>query len=568
MKTFLQQIFNKIEKLDNYTSSYIKYSHNIEIPALAYTNWAVHLAELEDYNAAIEKLETAILMSGQNPKPCIILGVIYAKIREYEKAEDILNLAIKKDFQNSYTYSVLSSVLVATGKYNEAEDILKKGLKLSPNNAELYLNYGILYTKLQKKFKAIEMLKKAKFLNPANFHSYFLLGVMYYETDQINESFCEFKQLENLDPNYKKLNYYLAICYKREKNYMAVLEYAQRAVEEDPDNPIVYVLLAQNYLNLNKTQECLNVYENAQKKNIGDFGFYLSWGIVLTKLQDIKNAKDKINKALSIKPENSDALYRMGVCLYKEGDNENAKKYYDKAIKSDSKNSLAYSDLGILYYDLQKYDEAISCFQRAINLSAENSHLYFYIANSHYKQNHIKRSIEYYEKTIEYYPRHIEAHINCAVSFLDINNTKDALRKIRSAYQIDRESTKVILIYALTCLKSGLFNDAAEKTDIILKKDPENKEAKLIKAHCLINLNKVHEAINLLCSIPEEEKSSVLFVYLNYLAYRTLVEEEPSNYNESMLNLYAAKLDELKSNNQSENKVSAYVNHTLNINKG
>ena len=47
-----------------------------------------------------------------------------------------------------------------------------------------------------------------------------------------------------------------------------------------------------------------------------------------------------------------------------------------------------------------------------------------------------------FPKTIEYYPRHIEAYINCAVNLLDLHNEKDALRKIRSAYQIDRENEK------------------------------------------------------------------------------------------------------------------------------
>ena len=115
---------------------------------------------------------------------------------------------------------------------------------------------------------------------------------------------------------------------------MAVMEYAQRAIEEEPDNPLLYVLLAQNYINLNKNDTCLKVYETAEKRGIGDFGFYLSWGMILTKLQNIKEAKEKISIALKFKENNSDALYRMGVCFYKEHDFENAKKYYNAALNA------------------------------------------------------------------------------------------------------------------------------------------------------------------------------------------------------------------------------------------
>lgn len=570
MKNFIRQILNKINKLDSYTSSYIKNSHNIEIPALAYNNWAIHLAEINDYNSAIEKLETAILMSNQNPKPCLTLGVLYARIKNYEKAEEILKIAISRDTQNTYAYSVFGSVLIAENKFQEAEEILKKGLKLSPYNAELYLNYGILLTKQQKSFKAIEMYKKAKMINPQNLHSYFLLGVTYFEANKISEAFCEFKQIENINPKYTKLNYYLALCYNKEQNYMAVLEYTQKALEEEPNNPIILVLLAQTYINLNNLEKALQTYEIANNNNINinDIKFYIAWATALIKGKKIEEAKNIINKALEINENDSEALHRMGRCLYEEKNYDEAKKYYEKSINSNKMNSLAYSDFGMLLYELNSYDEAISKLQQAINISAKSAYLYFYIANSHYKQGRIKKSAEFYEKTIDYYPRHTEAYINWTVSLLDLNDTKDALRKIRSAYQINKNSEKVLMVYALTCLKSGLYNEAIEKADTILKNNTECTFAKLIKSHCLINLNKIMEAINIMSSIPQEAQSNILFIYLNYIAYKILVEESPSNYNESMLNFYEKKFNELKPDNNAVNEVKAYLNQTLNINKG
>lgn len=568
MKNFIKQIFNKIEKLDKYTSLYVKSSHNIEIPAIAYTNWGIHLAEIKDFESAIDKLETAILMSNQNPKPCINLGIIYARLKEYDKAEMVLKKAVERDSQNAHTYSVLSSVLVAKDKYDEAEDAIKKGLKLAPCDSEIYLNYGILLAKQQKKHKAIEMFKKSKFFNPTNFHAYFLLGVMLFETDKIAEAFCEFKQLENLKPNYKNLNYYLALCYKKEMNYIAVTEYAQRALEEDPSNPSVHILLAQNYITMKKESEGLKIYNTALEKGIDDFELYLSWGISLLKINDINSAKEKLFKALERKENDSNALYRVGYCFHKEDDFENAEKYYKLSINADPQNSMAYADLGIIYYEKKNYEDAITSFLKAINISSKMSYLYFYVANCYYKQGRLKKSLDYYEKTIEYYPTHLEALINCTVNLLDMNNVKEALRKIRSAYQINRESEKVLLVYALTEFKSGLYNDTIEKIDILLSMYPENKEAKYIKAHALINLNKAQEALNILYSMSEEEKDNGLFVYLNYLAYKILVEVVPSNYNENMLNLYGKKLEEINIDNVSGNEVMTYLNKTLNINKG
>ena len=568
MKKFFLQIFNRINQLDKYTTSYLKHSHSIEIPTLAYTNWAMHLAEIKDFESAIKKLETAILMSNQNPKPCISLGVIYAKLKEYAKAETVLKQAIERDTQNSYTYAVLGSVLVAQDKFEEAEENLKKGLKLAPSDAELYLNYGILYAKQQKKIKAIDMFKKSKFFNPTNLHAYFLLGVMYFETEKIAEAFCEFKQLENLKPDYKNLNYYLALCYKKEMNYMAVMEYGQRALEEDPSNSSIHVLLAQNYITLKQENEGFDIYNNAVKKGIDDFEFFLSWGISLLKVNDIEGAKEKLTTALNKKENDTNALYRLGTCYYREQNYEKAEELYLKAIESDNQNAMALADLGITYYETKKYEEAISSFFKSINIATKNSYLYFYIANCYYKLGRLKKSIEYYEKTIEYYPAHTEALINACVNLLELDNIKEALRKIRNAYQINRDSEKILLLYAFTELKSGLFNDCIEKINLLLEKYPNNNEAKYIKIYALVYLNKPQEALNILYSLKEEEKITGLFTYLNYLAYKILVEDNPSNYNKSMLDFYINELDNLSKDVFTENELMNYINKTLNINKG
>ena len=215
----------------------------------------------------------------------------------------------------------------------------------------------------------------------------------------------------------------------------------------------------------------------------------------------------------------------------------------------------------------EEYQNAIQTFFRAIDISSEKAYLYFYIANCYYKQGRIKKSIDYYEKTIEYYPLHLEALINCSLCFLDLNNYKEALRKIRNAYQINRKSEKVILIYALVDLRLGIYSDAIEKADILLSKNQNCKEAKLIKAHTLINLSKPQEALNVIFSLDEEEKNSDICIYLSYLAYKILVEETPSNYNKNMLNFYSKKMNNLSSDFNT-NEVQAYFEKALNINKG
>lgn len=222
----------------------------------------------------------------------------------------------------------------------------------------------------------------------------------------------------------------------------------------------------------------------------------------------------------------------------------------------------------MIYYDKNEYETAINTFFKAINISAQKAYLYFYVANCYYKIGRLKKSLEYYEKTIEYYPNHLEALINYAVNLINIGNIKEALRKIRNAYQINRNSEKVLLVYALAGFKAGIYNDTIEKTDKILEISPENKDAKLLKAHALINIRKPQDALSILFSFNKEEQENPIILFLAYSAYKILVEDAPSNYNENMAEFYLRKINEIDDNNFDKNSISSYISNTLNINKG
>ena len=568
MKEFFNQIINKINKFDNFTSNYEKYSTRIEIPSLAYTNWAMHFASIKDFDTAISKLKTAILMSYQNPKPCVSLGVIYAKLKEYKSAEEILKEAINRDSTNAYTYSVLSSVLVAEDRFEEAEGYLKRAIKFAPSDAEIYLNYGILYAKQKKNIKAIDMFKKAKSIDPTNPHIYFLLGALFLDLNKVAEAFIEFKHLEKIEPNYKNLYYNLALCYKKEKNHMAVLEYGQRALEMDYQNPLVYILLARNYTEMGENNESIKIFQKAEDKGIKDFDLYLAWGITLFNLDNITDAKVKFQNALQLNPKDSDALYRLGSCLYQEKNLQEAKELFIDAIRENPTNSLAIANLGLLYYDERDYEQAIKYLFNAIAINKEKTYLYFYIANCYYKLGKTKKSIDYYQKTLDYHPKHVEALINHTICLLETDNLKEAMREIRNAYQISRNSKKILLLYALASFKCGLYTDAIDKAQNILEHDKENIDAILIQIYSLVNQERAQEALNIIFSLKESIQEKGFILFLTYKAYKILVENDPSIYNKEKLEEYQIKINNLNDTEFSINQINTYLSSTLNINKG
>ena len=110
MNNFFLQILKKINKLDDYTTQYLKASNNIEIPALAYTNWGMHLAQTKDFKSAIDKLETASKnltkwskeaekgkSKKYNPETTIDKGYVGHKASKMMKSSKVMEQKIQKE---------------------------------------------------------------------------------------------------------------------------------------------------------------------------------------------------------------------------------------------------------------------------------------------------------------------------------------------------------------------------------------------------------------------------------------------------------------------------------------
>ena len=114
MRKFLKNTYQKIMELNSEIENYRKPAGCINIPCRAYTNKALQLAGMNDYENAAKILETAVMMNTGDPEPCVLLGSIYIKMKEYNKASKVLLNAVRRDSQNAGAYLGLGSVYTAS----------------------------------------------------------------------------------------------------------------------------------------------------------------------------------------------------------------------------------------------------------------------------------------------------------------------------------------------------------------------------------------------------------------------------------------------------------------------
>jgi len=317
----------------------------------------------------------------------------YAKIsyeigNSYQSVPDVLNSFLTK-YPNSPSKNELESLLInsyiTSKNYKEALVILEKN-----NNPENKLAYqkvtfyrGLeLYTdgNYQEALKmfvtSIGVQKDAKFSARASFWK----AETEYTLDNFKEALLSFKQFEGSaeaknTPEAKNLNYNIAYCYFKEKEYEQAGNQFQTFIDSNKEDKIrlndAYLRLGDCRFVTSKYWPAMDAYNKAiELKSVdADYAAFqkaISYGFVG------KNEKkiDDFNKFLLTYKSSQyrdDALFELANTYVAESKTDLAIKTYDQLLseyKNGSYASKAILKEGLVYYNANKDELAIAKFKK------------------------------------------------------------------------------------------------------------------------------------------------------------------------------------------------------------
>ncbi|MEY8216067.1 MAG: tetratricopeptide repeat protein, partial [Colwellia sp.] len=154
-----------------------------------------------------------------------LLGQLQLDAAQLTSAETIVNELLEKEANNPIYLSLSAGVDLQSGRLDSAESKLKKAMKLSPKMLQLPINLHYVYLRQGKIGLAVNMLNEAYKNNPS---STFLI---------------------------KKL----ALLAERVHNYSIAIDWRQKLVKISPDDIQNIILLSDNLIKLNRSQEAVDL---------------------------------------------------------------------------------------------------------------------------------------------------------------------------------------------------------------------------------------------------------------------------------------------------------------------
>lgn len=477
IKDAISKIVDGIKELDVEVNDYKKVVQNPYIPSVAYVNWAVHLAESGQFEEAEEKLVASTLMAHQTPEAYINLGLLKTKEKDYDAAMSYYIKAIRLDKNSAKAYCFLGNTLTEMRDYKDAEKKFKYANKIDPNNSDVLLNWGLSLLRQRKMQQAKEKFQQACKLNISNFMALYFWGIVELEMEEYEKAREKFKIIVSALPNHHEALYYLAYLDFKENNYNESLYYAEKSLEINPKKIETYMLVAENYMNMDKESECLKYYEIGQKEAQISYYFLISWGASLQKFKRYEESKAKIEGAIKMDPQNDLGYAYLGVSLFKLEDYDAAVEIFNKTLELNTKNIVAFDNLGQISFDRKDYKNAIKYFELVLKNSAKAVKNYHKIANAYNLDKNTEKAREYFEKASEYQPDEINVYIDYAKFLIEQKDYKLAMRKIRNACKLDDKNVDCLnILFYLNYLlaKENLYDYNVEEAMKIAKKIEEN----------------------------------------------------------------------------------------------
>jgi tetratricopeptide (TPR) repeat protein len=218
----------------------------------------------------------------------------------------------------------------------------------------------------------------------------------------------------------------------------------------------------------------------------------LEQGFGLYSLGQYQEAITWYDKALSIDPNNIEALNYKGVALSNLGKNEEAINWYDKALAIDPNNVNVLNNKGVALSNLGKNEEAINWYDKALSIDPNNIEALNYkgIALSNLGKN--EEAINWYDKVLAIDPNNFNVFNNKGIALSNLGKNEEAITWYDKALAIKPIYVDPLYNKGLALNNLGKYEEAITWYDKALSIDPNNIEALNYKGIALSNLGK-HE---------------------------------------------------------------------------
>ena len=195
---------------------------------------AAQLAQFQQYDEALARIQLAAQLAPQNPQILALLGSLHLQVGDSAAAVTALENAKALSDDDAAIWFTLGSAYFSEAKYLQAANALEKGISLEPGNAGAHFDLGNAYYRLNRYQKAIEQYEVSININEAFWPAVNNIGLVRYEMGELEPAIEQWERSLDLSEEEPEPTLAIAVAqYAANINRPAAIALATAALERD-----------------------------------------------------------------------------------------------------------------------------------------------------------------------------------------------------------------------------------------------------------------------------------------------------------------------------------------------
>ena len=217
-------------------------------------------------------------------------------------------------------------------------------------------------------------------------------------------------------------------------------------------------------------------------------------GTTLLNSNRFQEAAFHFRRAIRIRPDFNDALFKLGVSLAESGRTDEALAAYRQLLKINPRYALADYNMGILRLEQNRSAIAIRHFEATLRKNPNYDPAYVALGTAEARLGNPATACGWFERAIAIEPDNAVAHYNLANALTDLHRNNEALAEYEHALQLDPDLQDAYCNYGDALESLGRPAEACVQYRQALARNRKNPAAFFGLAVALEDLSKISPA--------------------------------------------------------------------------
>ena len=204
-------------------------------------------------------------------------------------------------------------------------------------------------------------------------------------------------------------------------------------------------------------------------------------GIRLAGEEKLSQAAEQFVEALRINPQNTDALYNLGLIRMRWGDFKAAESSFREVLRINPNSDAAQLRLASILTEFARDDQnyipqAAAAYARAIELSPTNPEAYFNLGYLAVRKRDYPEAADRYRKTLDLDPHYPHARLDLGIALYHGYDFEGAYPELRAAATEEPDSAEAHHYLGLVLSKRTQWEEAIQELRAAVRLDPGDPE--------------------------------------------------------------------------------------------